>query len=518
VAISGSRILVGASEKGVYDGMWGGSNAVLQRGKAYVFVNVNGAWVQEGAPLYADYDATDPHFHFGAYVALDGDTALIGHDSEAGTLSPMWDAETGRYFYTHSNLIVYGFSRNSDGTWKQSAKLTPSSIGEGVELRWPWKFGNGVELMDGRALIEGDGIADIFLFENWQYTRIERPFGSLYGWFYRYGRIALGPNEVFVGSSSGGRDFDQGRVVVIDNFSLLPVSVRYYANLPVHSVSLTVFKTFPFKPGPDKIFVKRAELFSTPQGPMLAFDCTYGYGHEFAFEMLQKDCLTTISDTPFFDPYAIYQHNYRVNLTSVDYWIWLNSDPTSIQNNAIYNQQTGKVEICVVGRLNSQVQYTQVFEVQHGTPGIYSFMSSWTSGNTITVNYVVKKDYLDQIQAELLQVDCSSSIDDTNVAKTMSVSSWDNNHNYTSFMYTLDPETARNSDIFNDETSSIEVCHTVRKGMSDKKDKQVFTIPVPEPAMFGGLFGDPHIMTFDGLQYDCQGELKHLVMLVDPPI
>lgn len=51
--------------------------------------------------------------------------------------------------------------------------------------------------------------------------------GPLVGsaWADRPGRLALGPNEVFTGSGYGGNDFNQGRVIVIDNFSALPVSL-----------------------------------------------------------------------------------------------------------------------------------------------------------------------------------------------------------------------------------------------------------------------------------------------------
>lgn len=261
------------------------------------------------------------------------------------------------------------------------------------------------------------------------------------------------------------------------------------------SIYLTILTAcFDLKLGLEQLEVSWSGIFPTPSGPVIAFSFTYGYGHEFEIELFQKDCNTPIVHSPFSSS-SRYGYSYRRNLTAIETTVVFESKSELFENNGIYDEKTGKVRVCAIGRLNSQMRYNQTFEIQHGTPGIYTFMSSWTSGNTITVNYVVKKDYLARIQSELLQVDCSSLIDDTDVVKALSVSSWDNNHNYTSFMYTLDPETARNSDIFNDETSSIEVCHTVRKDNSNKRDKQVFTIPVREPGTFAGLFGDPHIMT-----------------------
>jgi hypothetical protein len=79
-------------------------------------------------------------------------------------------------------------------------------------------------------------------------------------------------------------------------------------------------------------------------------------------------------------------------------------------------------------------------------------------------------------------------------------------YNFTDFRYTLDPITVRDSVIFDQATSTIQVCHVAWLGNSNSKTKQIITINVPAPGTFGGMFGDPHIVTFDGLQYDCQGK------------
>jgi hypothetical protein len=229
VAISGDRILVGASERGIFPPNNDGSccnhtdYTSPQRGKAFMFVNNGGAWVQEGESLYPDDEANDPRFHFGAYVALDGDTAIIGHDSDNGVM--WWDEETKQRY--HSNLIVYGFSRTSGGNWEPSIKLTPSVLPKNEN----WKgesFGRGVELNGDKALIEGN-LRSAVLFVDWQYVRTE-PAPALDWFYYPYRRVttdrlALGSNEFFLGSSRGGINFNEGRINVIDNFSILPVSV-----------------------------------------------------------------------------------------------------------------------------------------------------------------------------------------------------------------------------------------------------------------------------------------------------
>jgi hypothetical protein len=181
--------------------------------------------------------------------------------------------------------------------------------------------------------------------------------------------------------------------------------------------------------------------------------------------------------------------------------------PELIMSNSIFNHQTGNIGICAVAHLvNSELKYEEVFQIMYQPRGPFKFMNSRTRRNDIVANYIVKVDLVDKVNSKLLQSDCSSSIQDTAISVGLYSWNWDEQYNYTSFKYTLDPETVRDSVIFNGDTSSIEVCHIVWLGNSKKRDKQIIKIPLGAPGMFAGLFGDPHIVTFDGLKYDCQGK------------
>jgi hypothetical protein len=236
--------------------------------------------------------------------------------------------------------------------------------------------------------------------------------------------------------------------------------------------------------------------------------------------LLRADCKTAIVDgTSIFD-ISIYK--YRSNMTENGPAIIVTSNPDLIENNAIYNRRTGKIEICAKILIDSVVKHQEVFEIQHTYLGSFTFMGSRTGGNSILTSYVIKKNMPDVFRTALLQKDCSSPITDTNITTELRpVQYWDDRYNYTDFRYTLDPATVRDSDIFDRATSTIQVCHAAWLGNSTNSTKQIITINVTAPGTFGGMFGDPHIVTFDGLQYDCQGKGKQMwytdLILIDHP-
>ena len=132
---------------------------------------------------------------------------------------------------------------------------------------------------------------------------------------------------------------------------------------------------------------------------------------------------------------------------------------------------------------------------------------TWFFWNMVRVRVRVRDR--GDLNGNLLQKDCSTSIDDTTINAfeyNWVYTSGGKEHKVFQFQYTLDPDTIRDSVIFNQRNSHIELCHAVERGCSSRLNKRIIRIPVRRQSI-GSLFGDPHITTFDGLQFDCQGEL-----------
>ena len=123
IAISGDTALVGAS----YDDV--GTNP--DQGSVYVFTRSGGIWSQQAKLTAVDGAAYDG---FGATVALDGDTAVVGTPSDDVGANP-------------DQGSVYVFTR-SGTTWSQQAKLTAA---DGVAYEW---FGDSVAV-DGDTALAG---------------------------------------------------------------------------------------------------------------------------------------------------------------------------------------------------------------------------------------------------------------------------------------------------------------------------------------------------------------------------
>jgi hypothetical protein len=215
ISISGDQMLVGASEQGP------SGSCCDRRGKVYAFVKLGDEWVQDGEPLQPDYETTYHGFHFGAYVALDGDTALIGH--ECALWGNLWDEVTQQPIRV--DQIVHVFTRSADG-WVQMLKLEPSDLG--LDPQDVTGFGRGVELQGDRALIWSDWSTAVML-ENWQYVETVRIPGYSDPGCQRCGRIALSSDAIFFGGrpylNTGESWADKsGSVFVVDNHSVLPVS------------------------------------------------------------------------------------------------------------------------------------------------------------------------------------------------------------------------------------------------------------------------------------------------------
>ena len=125
VAIDGDTVAIGAWN----DDHGGGENA----GSAYVFIRSADGWVEQAKLTASDGSSGDL---FGASVALDGNTAVIGAYA---------DNHGGSYADGGS---VYVFVR-SNGAWSQMAKLTPSDFSGNDEY-----FGFSVAV-DGDTMVIG---------------------------------------------------------------------------------------------------------------------------------------------------------------------------------------------------------------------------------------------------------------------------------------------------------------------------------------------------------------------------
>lgn len=212
-------------------------------------------------------------------------------------------------------------------------------------------------------------------------------------------------------------------------------------------VSDHLFCPYQTKLGSDEITVHFADPYVIPKDFRMTFGITTGYARDFEFSLLQKDCDKTISNSPF----DIDIFRFRYNFTDYGYYIQISSDNELLTNNAVYNQKSGLVQVCAEVRVDSNIKFHEVFEIQYNAAGAFVFMSSWTGGNTITANYLVSRD---DFNGDLLQKDCVTPIEDTSVTEIIDNWIWDEEYNFTSFMYTLDPGTARSSVIFNADISS----------------------------------------------------------------
>ncbi len=122
VAVSGDSVVIGA----LLDDNSGGLNA----GSAYVFVRSANTWTQQTKLTASD---AAPNDSFGNAVALDGDTALIGANSDDNA----GGADAGS---------AYVFVRTA-GNWTQQAKLTALGAAAGD------RFGQSVALSGDTAIV-----------------------------------------------------------------------------------------------------------------------------------------------------------------------------------------------------------------------------------------------------------------------------------------------------------------------------------------------------------------------------
>ncbi len=189
-AISGNTLVVGASQRDMP--LIAGFANGFKSGKAYVFSKNNvGLWQQEDV-LHHPWGS---HYAlFGSAIALDGNTLMIGHDSNWGQ--------------------VFVFNR-SVGDWLFQQAIYPMSE------NWDnWSFGKSIDIDGDRALVGGDSGEVTLLgrskFGSWNILKV---FHSI-GWntSTRLGRnVAMGTDVFLVGTDNGQNQ--EGSVQVFDTYS-----------------------------------------------------------------------------------------------------------------------------------------------------------------------------------------------------------------------------------------------------------------------------------------------------------
>lgn len=123
VALSGETVLIGARVAGA-----------VNQGAAYVFTRTGGVWSQQAVLLASDGAGGDG---FGAFAALDGDTALVGaHDDAVGGNG------------TQGSAYVF---RRTGTSWNEEAHLTASDGAAGDQ------FGTGLAVSGDTLLVGAPG-------------------------------------------------------------------------------------------------------------------------------------------------------------------------------------------------------------------------------------------------------------------------------------------------------------------------------------------------------------------------
>jgi FG-GAP repeat len=145
LALDGDTLVVGAPfEDSNATGVNGDetNNGASASGAVYVFIRTNGVWSQQAYLKASNTGAGD---QFGASVALDGDTLIIGATGEASNGTGVTGDQTNNS--ASGSGAVYVFTR-SGTTWSQQAYLKASNTGAGDQ------FGHSVAI-DGDTLIIG---------------------------------------------------------------------------------------------------------------------------------------------------------------------------------------------------------------------------------------------------------------------------------------------------------------------------------------------------------------------------
>ncbi len=203
VAISGDYAIVGAqSEEHDEEG----NNELSNSGSAYIFENISGTWTQVKKLVASDRGASD---HFGWSVAISGDYAIVGANSEKH------DAEGNNELFNSGSAYI--FERVS-GTWTQVQKIVASDREAQDEFGYSVSInGNNAivgsriedEDPDGNNTLTNSGSAYIFERVSGTWTQVQkivasdRELGDYFGW-----AVSINGDYVVVGARNEKHDVE----------------------------------------------------------------------------------------------------------------------------------------------------------------------------------------------------------------------------------------------------------------------------------------------------------------------
>lgn len=216
VAISGDTVVVGAIGEGSSaTGVNGNQadNSAYFSGAAYVFTRSGNTWTQEA---YLKASNTGRNDFFGQAVAIDGDTIVVGADSEDSNATGVNGDESNNGNGSSDSGAAYIFTR-SGGVWSQQAYLKESIslandafghsvaiFGDTVVVGAPYAFGES----DTEPNISMAGAVYVFVRSGSVWSHQARLNASNPGFLDRFARsVAISGDTLVVGAcqeDSGG--------------------------------------------------------------------------------------------------------------------------------------------------------------------------------------------------------------------------------------------------------------------------------------------------------------------------
>jgi len=178
VAISGDTVVVGAAGEG--------SNS----GAGYVFVRTSGTWSQQAYLKASNAGKSD---QFGASVAIDGDTVVVGAQGEDSNATGVNGTESDDSGFGDSGA-AYVFVRSS-GTWTQQAYLKASNTGANGYFGWS-------------VAVSGDTVVVGAVYESYEFSQS----GAAYVFVRTSGKWS---QQAYLKASNAGTDYYFGSSVAI---------------------------------------------------------------------------------------------------------------------------------------------------------------------------------------------------------------------------------------------------------------------------------------------------------------